>query len=363
MGALCSVSDPLGNTSTFAYTKAPLGPDRVLSVTDRRANASGGKSSTTGSETLYTYNDSANYVTADTAAPATFGSASPATGCAGNAACERNRYLGIDNAGRVGEVDQGNAADQYLHQEAYFWDGDAIPTCEQPDGAVDNDLCETITRAVPSSAAFTVNGVGTGTVNGVTVADQGVGYRYDELGELVSTTKIVNPAGGWNAADAEVTTYGNHQQYMESNGGVHAFDDLVLGGGRVESSSAAGTSSYESTVQADHPSAYYQLDNLTGTTATDSSGNGQDALEGAGTVLDQVGAVPGNTAIGEPGNNTWALTVNALSGFANGTGSSSAFSVESWQKSTNTGIDYTLCSPCSSTGMVLGRYTGGRPWV
>lgn len=363
VGALCSATDPNANTTRFAYTPAPIGPDRVLSATDRRANASGG--ATTGNEVLYTYNDASSYVTADSAAPATFGAASPPTGCVGKATCERTRYQGIDNAGRVAEIDAGDASDTYLRQKGFFWDTSSASsplTCRQPDQVVDNNLCQSITRAVPSAAPFTLNGVSTTSVNGVTVSDQATRYVYGDLGQVLRTDQVVDPAIAWTGANSHITTYGDHEQYFQADGSVGGFDDAVAGGGVVTSSAGAG-GKYPGAVTADNPVAYYRLNELSGSTAKDASGAGQDAAYGSGVPLGAPGAIPGDPSVGETGA-AWTASVTQLANFASGPpGAGSAFTVESWAKTTNTGIEYTACSPCGSTGMVLGRYTGGLPWA
>lgn len=376
IGAMCSVTDAKGKKTTFTYTPsfidgAPIGADRVLSVTDRRGNDTGG--STKGLRTQYGYTFSTStavedYVTADMAAPVTFGDSVPATGCNANAACQRNRYRSIDERGRIGEIDRGSANDQYVKQAGYFWDGNpwgtggAPGTCRQPDNLVDNNLCQVITRAVPRSAPFVLNDVQTGTIDGVSVADQGVGFQYGDMGQLLRKVEIANPAGGWSNTNANITTYGTHDQYFDADGRQRSFDNSVTGSGNVQST--AGSANYAPSVKTDSPIAYYRLGEKTGTTMADASAGGNSGVYATTTQLGQPGAVPGNTAVGLAPN-AWTGGVSSLAGFASGTSAAdSDFTVESWVKSTSTATDYQVSYGLSGNQqLVTGRYSGGLPWV
>lgn len=376
IGAMCSVADAKGKKTSFSYTPAfidgtPVGADRVLTVTDRRGNETDG--STKGLRTQYTYNYSSSptvedYVTADMAAPATFGAGTPATGCNANAACQRNRYRSIDERGRIGEIDQGSANDQYVKQTGYFWDGNpwaagGTPgTCRQPDNAVDNNLCQVITRAVPRSAPFVLNDVQTDTIDGVTVSDQGTGFQYGDMGQLLRKFQVTNPAGGWSNANANITTYGTHDQYFDADGKQRSFDNSVTGSGNVQST--AGGANYAPVVKADDPIAYYRMGDTSGPTMVDSSTHGNNATYTSSVQYGQPGAVPGNRAIGEAVN-AWSGVKNSLNGFASGTSApDSDFTVESWVKSTSTAAEYTVnYGTDTNKQMYLGRYTGGFPWV
>ena len=379
IGAMCSVVDAKGKKTTFTYTPAtftdhaPIGADRVLAVTDRRGNESGG--STKGLRTQYAYNFSTSLltedaVTADMAAPATFGPGAPATGCNNNAACQRNYYRSIDDRGRIGEIDQGSANDRYVKQTGYFWDGnpwvpDGPPgTCRQPDNVVDNNLCQVITRAVPRDERFVLNDVKTGTIDGVTVADQGVGFTYGDMGQLLRKVQVTDPAGGWSNANASITTYGTHDQYFDADGKQRSFDNSVTGSGNVQST--AGSANYAPVVKGDNPIAYYRLGEKTGTTMVDDSSDTHpnNATYGGGVQLGQPGAVPGNSAVGEP-LNAWTGAISSLQGFASGTSApDSDFTVETWVKSSSTAAEYALnYGTNGNKQMYLGRYTGGLPWV
>jgi uncharacterized repeat protein (TIGR01451 family) len=353
---LRSATDSDGNKTTFGYTPSPIGPDRVLSITDARANAT---SAAQGAVKLFTYHDDSHSVTVDTAGPSVMGAAVPATGCVGNAACERTRYVGIDSRGRVSEIDGGNAADMYLHQQAFFWDGTAAyPSCEQPGDAVDNNLCETITRAVPSNAPFTPDGVGIATVTGVTVNDQAVRYLYGDMGQLLRKTVLVDPSAGWTDAGTNVTTYGSHEQYFDTDNSVKIYDDSVQGNGQVTSTSPAASGAYAAAVTHDGPTAFYRFNETSGAILHDASGHSHNGTYTSGVHLAQVGRV--DNAVDEMGRN-WTATA-AISDFASGTGTSSAFSVEYWTKTTDTGALYQLVEgPSTNTYLAVGQVVGGLP--
>jgi hypothetical protein len=210
VGQLCSVTDAQGGKTTFNYTKAPLGPDRMLKVADRRGNDTANDGANKGLTTLYTWHDkvdgSPDFVTADMGAPAIIGSC--------GSTCQRARYATIDAYGRVGEIDEGLSDDTYLRQAGYFWDGDAIASCSQPSTAVNHNLCQTIRRAVPSTTALTPGTVGTSTVNGVTVHDQATAYQYGELGQLLRQKVLLDASQAWTDANSSITTYGTKDQYF-----------------------------------------------------------------------------------------------------------------------------------------------------
>ncbi|HET9732002.1 MAG TPA: fibronectin type III domain-containing protein [Acidimicrobiales bacterium] len=217
---LCSASDPRGNTTSFTYTAGYQGPPRVATITDRRANASTGA----GSVTTFTYSTSASYTTADTGPPA--------TSCSGNAACHEQRFSSIDSLGRVGEVDEGDATQNYLHQTLNTWDTTSSP-CRQPDKAVDNNLCRQVRRAL--------NDTETGKSNGISTPDEDTAYTYNDEG---SKTVAASRTG----TGTLTSTWGYHSQYVESSGtfttcgtsvGVDCFDDSVAGSGTVTSTGPA----------------------------------------------------------------------------------------------------------------------------
>jgi RHS repeat-associated protein len=353
---LCSVTDSDDNMTTFGYTPSPIGPDRVLSITDARANATNGAQ---GSVKLFTYHDDSHSVTVDTAASSVMGTAVPATGCVGNAACERTRYVGIDSRGRVSEIDDGNAADMYLHQQGFFWDGTAAyPSCEQPGDVVDNNLCETITRAVPSNDPFTPDGVGSASVNGVNVNDHAVRYQYGDMGQLLRKSVLVDPSAGWTDAGTDVTTYGSHEQYFDTDNSVRTYDDSVEGDGQVTSTSPAASGAYAAAVTQDGPTSFYRFDETSGATLHDVSGHSHNGTYTSGVHLAQTGRV--DDAVDEMGG-SWTATAG-ISGFASGVGSSSAFSVEYWIKTTDTGAVYQMAEgPSINTYLAVGQVVGGLP--
>lgn len=212
---MCSVADPNGSTTTFTYNTPPLGPSRVATITDRRANNSQG-----GAATTITYHDATNsspyFVTAD--------SGPGGTSCANNAACERTRFQSFDDAGRVGEIDQGDATDNYGqgHQTFYLWDGGAIggiASCRNPDNAVDNNLCQVGERATPSPDAYA----------GARQGDRWTIYQYNTEGQPVITDRVISVSPRSDA----FTTAGYHYQYFNADGSVQTYDDTVTGQSNV----------------------------------------------------------------------------------------------------------------------------------
>lgn len=369
-GLLCSATDARGSVTRFAYTSpatgAPAGsPPRVLSVTGPRAVADPAN----GWQKVFSYHDDTapSYTTVDVASPQTQGGASPPTGCAGNAGCHRTRYLSIDGAGRVGEIDEGSANDVYLRQTGYFWDGDAIAACRQPDMVVDNNLCEVITRAKPSSAAFVPDSVGTAQVNGVTVADQATRYTYGDLGQVLVEDRIIDPSQPWTTSNSAIATYSSHEQYFRasrdsagnptSENQIAGYDDLVKGGGKVVSDSSA-TSTYPDAVldPLTPPAGYWRLGEGSGTTMYDEAGTNNGTYSDP-TLLGQLGAIGANRAINVPGSQ-YAATVPSMSNFLTGT----AFSAEWWVKTASTGDLYALAVTGNDRELTLGLKTGA-PWV
>ncbi|MGH9127175.1 MAG: kelch repeat-containing protein, partial [Acidimicrobiales bacterium] len=148
-GQLCAVSDGNTNWTTFAYTSGAAlpgaaAPNRVQAMVDAQANVSMQNPLPTGavpaavspgSVTVVGYNDAADYVTVDEGPWSVTGQTAPYAGCSagsGSSACHRSLYGSIDAAGRVQEIDTGDASGQtggatgsYLSQEGFLWDGDS----------------------------------------------------------------------------------------------------------------------------------------------------------------------------------------------------------------------------------------------
>jgi RHS repeat-associated protein len=181
---LCSAQDPDGNTMSFQYSAAALGPPQVATL-----NARGG--------TPTTISYAAGQMTADT----------------GN---ERQKFASIDNAGRVGVLKEGDKSNAWLHSTIYTWD---TPTkgCRQPDESVDNNLCSVFRQAL----------------NGGTTPDRHTAYTYNDEGGILIQDEKATPSPD------VVTTASYISQYVDAdgspNGYVHPFLDLVNGSGRISS--------------------------------------------------------------------------------------------------------------------------------
>ena len=350
-GQLCSVTDALGAKTTFTYGDAPIGPKRVTSVTDRRGNADGG--SDKGLTTTYTWDNTTGHVTADMG--------KPSANCTGNSSCQRIRYSDIDLAGRVGQISEGTANDVYVRQTGYFWDGGAIPHCATPQPTVNNNLCQTIKRAVPSTAPFEPGQATTASLNGVTAHDEAVDYLYGNLGQTLRKRVLLDASKEWNDANSSITTWGSIDQYFDANGAQRQYSNHVLGSGEIGSSDA--TDDYRASVLAKNPVSYWRLGESSGTLMK-SETNVNDAQYAGTAQLGAPGAQPGNTAIIEAVGKASAASTS-LGGFAHGnTASTSDFSVEAWMKGDKQGQSTAFAwgDDANAYGAV-GRLASGQPVV
>ncbi|MFT4262692.1 MAG: RHS repeat-associated core domain-containing protein [Nocardioides sp.] len=342
---ICSVTDASGGKTTFDYEPASLGPDRVHTVTDRRGNVSG-DGSTTGLATRYTWQAAAGSVaasaTADKATPAQIAS------CDGTAACRRTRYSGIDTRGRVAVIEEGTANNVYLHQTGYFWNTAATAAFGGVDctvGAamqnvtdlnVQNWLCQVIDRAEPSSTAFVLGQAGTTTGGGVTVSDHAVDYSYSPLGQLVRTRVLRDASQPWTDANSDITTYGSHEQYFESDGQVRTYDYTPHGHGAVAIEQHDGGAAYRQTVLDDSPIAYWRLDetdNTPGVEMRSETGTNNGVVTHP-LALGEPGIMPGHGAALESASPDGTGMVSTGSDLPSGaSGSDGEFSIETWQRS------------------------------
>jgi RHS repeat-associated protein len=180
---LCSITDPRGNTTSFTYTLPPLiGLNKLAALTDRR-----------GSPTTFSYSTSPDTTTVDQAG-------------------HRQRFQSIDASGRVGETDEGDTSNSFLHQTLDTWDT-AGATCRQPDAVVDNNLCREVKRSLTAQTP-----------------DEDNSYVYSAEGGQLRRHA---------ASPALDTTMGFHAQYFQADGSVRTFDDAVQGGGQVSSSGSS----------------------------------------------------------------------------------------------------------------------------
>ncbi|WP_182378675.1 polymorphic toxin-type HINT domain-containing protein [Nocardioides sp. WS12] len=365
-GQLCSVTNANGEKTTFSYVEAPMGPDRIEMVKDRRANASDGL--TSGLATKYTWSDPVGdqnagiyLATADMAAPNTL------TSC--GTSCHRIRYSNIDRWGRVGQIAEGTTGGTdnlgiYSSQAGYLWDGmgdsGGVASCAQPTLAMNHNLCQVIRRAVPSSAAFTPGAVGTGTVSGTPVHDQAVDYLYGDFGQRLRQRVLLDASQAWTDANSAITTWGSHEQYFDANKNQRFFNNHVRGNGVVKATAAGGT--YRQSVMQDAPLSYWRLNEPSGTAMASETGT-NNGVYGSTAALGQPGVVHGNTALGES-TSAWSASVYPLTGFAQGTtATDSDFTVETWMKTASTGLEYALQWGSGTAYATVGRLNGGLPFV
>lgn len=202
---LCTITDqPRNTTFRFTYTTAAVSGSLpgyypwVASMTDRSGNTT---TMSYANATLTT----TPWTTADKGG-------------------ERTLYANIDSSGRVGEMDQGTPGGEAgsvtpLEQTSYTWDA-AGSTCEQPDNAVNNNLCSVTRHA------------------GGTTPDEQTSFIYNPEGRILDKRQTVAPGSTID------TTFGYHAQIVDAAGSgalnVHCWDDSVAGSGNV--TSAADTS-------------------------------------------------------------------------------------------------------------------------
>jgi RHS repeat-associated protein len=187
-GELCSITDERGSVTKFRYNTATGGfPGKVNSIVDRR-----------GTTTTFTYAADAS-----------------STDALVNGAHRRSWRL-IDTRGRVGQVVDSETTFTY-HQTDYTWDSSG---CRKPSGGTDNDLCRVVRKAF--------NDTETGQAKGVDTADQDTSYTYNDEGNRLSESKVLD------ASTSLVTTYGYRAIYVQRSS-VSTADDTVAGGAVVNS--------------------------------------------------------------------------------------------------------------------------------
>lgn len=92
---------------------------------------------------------------------------------------------------------------------------------------------------------------------------------------------------------------------------------------------------YETTVLADSPVGYWELNETSGTTAYDSSGHGANGTIGSGVTLGQPGPI-----ISEPSDTSYEFTNTSGSVSVTEAAPSSSVSVEAWVQPTSTAVNY-----------------------
>lgn len=191
-GQLCSVTDGRGALSRFGYlddgSLVTTDRPRAVSMTDRR-----GLTSDVG------YGSSITTVTTGE---------------------RRTVFAGIDAAGRVGRVLQGDTAGVLYRDTTTTWDT-ATATCRQPDPKIDHNRCAVLRRQVS-------------TATGAAPSQQSRAV-FNEQGIAV-IARQTNATGG-----QDVTTSGFRVQHVGPTK-TRLYTDRIDGSGRVVSSNgAAGT--------------------------------------------------------------------------------------------------------------------------
>jgi len=182
---ICSSTDPRGNLTKFMYGPVTLGLPRIAQLVDRDGNT-----------TAFTYStgDLTASLDADTGT-------------------ERQQFSGVDDSGRVAQIDEGTTSNIYQHHATYTWDNTAS-ACVKPSGMVDNQLCQQTISSLTSSTP-----------------DKTTSYVYNDEGRTLS--QIVTT--GVPSEGSLATTWGYHAQYFQADGSVVTYDDTVAGVGQVNS--------------------------------------------------------------------------------------------------------------------------------
>jgi RHS repeat-associated protein len=184
-GQLCTVKDHSGKQTFFTYKGGFLGPARLASIKDRRATV-----------TTFKYPpDTQGHTRVDVANPGQW-----------------VLFSGIDSAGRVAKIDEGGGTTPAVRTTELTWDTPSA-TCRRPDARVDNNLCRQVRRSYELNFG----------------ADEDTGYLFNAEGRVLRVRQA-NPGGALD------TTFGYRSSYVQVDGTVRAFDDVVAGSGVVNSS-------------------------------------------------------------------------------------------------------------------------------
>jgi RHS repeat-associated protein len=251
---LCTMTDPVaatsgastGATTSVAYSSAAYGLPRTATLVDRNGNS-----------TAFTYYTN-NWTTADE----------------GN---HRQRFLDIDEAGRVQGVDEGDTSNNYVHRSVYTWDTvlnaqGGVVSCRQPDPAVDNDLCKV------DHQTFTSPWVDNTTVS-----------TFNDEGQHLSQSAFIQQNGG----PAATTTWGYSAQYVNADGSASTFRDSVAGSGNVTSDQGP-----QGAARLGRNTAYYLSDLVQSLTPRGNDPNNQSSYTSYQTTnkVDHNSSVPPNSS-------------------------------------------------------------------
>jgi RHS repeat-associated protein len=204
---LCSATDPRGAATSFTYAAtwsdgtAVLGPPKLATLTDRQ-----------GAQMLLSHVHLPDSVTVDLGT-------------------RRTRFSGFDPSGSAGEVDgidmTNSSSPTTLHQTLLTWDtSSGAAACNQPDAAVDHNLCRTFREALDGQAT----------------ADD-TSYVYNPAGQMLvrrqclassdsTTPSACAPSTAANVTSRD-TTRAYTAQYVEAGAFPTVYRDTVSGGGAV----------------------------------------------------------------------------------------------------------------------------------
>lgn len=145
-------------------------------------------------------------------------------------------------------------------------------------------------------------------------ADSGTGDSTSADSGGVADTGTTDDAAGDSGTDGTVASDAADDASTETGadtgtgGGTDAGSDAGTGGGTDGGADAGGGCVYASTILADKPLAYLRLDETSGTTAADNTGNGNTGTYTGSVTLGAAGAIascPGDTAATLDGITGW----------------------------------------------------------
>jgi len=199
---------------------------------------------------------------------------------------------------------------------------------------------DTTSPTRPGQPVVTSTSAGVASISfvGSSDADDGtLTYRIYRDGSTTVLAKLTATSWPWalpvlHFRDTGLTPGSTHTYSVAANDGVRG-SALSPASAPVTISSTSPSLTYTQAVLADNPSFLWKLDETSGSTAADATGNGSDGIYEAGTTQGQPGPITGDpqTATAFDGQSGLVTSASSVPG-------PQTFSIEAWFKtSTNTG--------------------------